>query len=153
MTPTTQTEIRSERLIRAPRSRVWEALTTAEGWTGWFSEGLQGEFEVGKTLTLEFGKDCICYAIVAELTPETAFAYRWHPGEDCPVDKHPLDEMTTVRFELQDHPEGTWLTLTESGFENIPETRRAWCFGQNSEGWEQELPKLVVWAEEGRRQA
>jgi uncharacterized protein YndB with AHSA1/START domain len=129
---------------------VWEALTTAEGWTSWFSQGVTGEFSVGNMLTLEFGKNCICYAIVDELTPETVFAYRWHPGEDCSADKYPLDEMTTVRFELQDHAEGTWLTLMESGFENIPESRRAWCFGQNSEGWDQELPKLVAWAEEGK---
>lgn len=147
---TSTISIRIERVIRAHRSRVWKALTTPEGWTGWFSPRVDGDFAVGSTLTLGFSETCICYAIIDELTPETVFAYRWHPGEDCPIDQYPESEMTTVRFELTDHPDGTHLLLIESGFEHIPESRRQFCFEQNSGGWLEELPKLVAWAEVGR---
>jgi len=131
---------------------VWLALTTAEGWTGWFSQDVSGKFEQGEVLTLQFSPTCLCYAIVEEVSPETVFAYRWHPGEDCPIDKYPLTEMTTVRFELFDHPDGTLLVLTESGFEKIPESRRHFCFEQNLGGWDEELSKLAPWVEEGLRQ-
>lgn len=43
--------------------------------------------------------------------------------------------MTLVVFELQDAPEGTPLTITESGFDQLPPTRRAEAFKANDDGW------------------
>ena len=46
------------------------------------------------------------------------------------------DEPTTlVVFELQEVPEGTLLTVTESGFDAIPPERRAAAFRDNEQGW------------------
>lgn len=128
--------------LAAPREKVWAALTTAEGWTSWFSQAVHGVFAEGETLALEFSADCLCYAVITEMSPKDAFAYRWHPGEDCPVDRYPESEMTDVRFELTDLPGGTRLTLTESGFERIPEDRRPMALKNNTEGWHEELAKL-----------
>lgn len=50
---TTKQDIKQELIIKAPRSKVWNVLTTAEGWTGWFSEGVKGNFTVGETLGVE----------------------------------------------------------------------------------------------------
>ncbi len=144
-------EIRKELLLRAPKTSVWNAIVTPEGWTGWFSEKVEGEFRVGETLALDFGKHGKCWAIVTERVELRSFAYRWHPGEDCPLDKYSLDEMSTVRFELEDHPEGTKLTLVESGFENIPESRRDKCVELNSGGWDWELEEFRAFVEEGIR--
>ena len=64
---TTQTmDIRQEIVLKAPRETVWNALATPEGWTGWFSEEVQGSFQVGETLTLGFGKYGTCWAKVVE---------------------------------------------------------------------------------------
>jgi uncharacterized protein YndB with AHSA1/START domain len=150
---TTTQDIKQELVVKAPRAKVWNVLTTPEGWTGWFSEGVKGNFTVGETMTLTFEGFGDCYAKVVEREEGTSFAYKWHPGEDCELDKYPESEMTTVRFSLQDHPEGTLLTLIESGFENLPESRRAKCAEMNTMGWGWELTELQVFAEHGEVQA
>jgi len=43
--------------------------------------------------------------------------------------------MTLIEFELEEVDGGTKLTVTESGFDNIPLARRAEAFRMNSEGW------------------
>ncbi len=143
----TSTTIQSQRVLEAPRQKVWQALTTREGWSGWFSDDVEGEFLPGHTLALDFGSYGKCFAIVDERTEGFVFAYRWHPGEDCPLDRYPEDEMTTVRFVLEDHPKGTLLTLTESGFERIPVDRQAKAMQLNTTGWSFELAELAVWVE------
>lgn len=150
---TTKQDIKQELIIKAPRSKVWNVLTTAEGWTGWFSEGVKGNFTVGETLVLTFEGFGECYAKVVEREEGTSFAYKWHPGEDCDLDKHPESEMTTVRFTLTDHPKGTLVTMVESGFENLPEDRRAMCVEMNTMGWTWELAEMQVFLETGEQQA
>ena len=152
MTPITENEIRKEMMLKASVDKVWDALTTHDGWTGWFSYGVKGEFAEGNTLTLDFGPYGECFAIVETMNPKTEFAYKWHPGEDCPIDKYPLSEMTTVRFTLEPVDEGTKLTLVESGFGNLPESRRLSAFSANNGGWDAELPKIGPLVEEGTRQ-
>lgn len=145
-------DIKHQVVLNAGRDSVWRALTTAEGWTAWFSNSVHGKFEEGEVLAHDFGDDTVCYAKVVERTEKVAFAYRWHPGEDCPIDKYPDLEMTTVRFTLADHPNGTLLTMVESGFENIPETRRANCVTMNTDGWAWELTEFRAAVEFGDRQ-
>lgn len=148
----TRNEIRREMILCAPRERVWEALTTPEGWTGWFSQRVEGKFQPGETLTLDFGSYGLCWGVVVERVECESFAYRWHPGEDCAIDKYPESEMTTVRFTLEDAPGGTKLTLVESGFENLPTSRQPHAREMNSEGWTEELGELTLFVETGRRQ-
>lgn len=42
---------------------------------------------------------------------------------------------TLVEFRLEDTPEGTQLTVVESGFDRIPVGRRDEAFRMNTEGW------------------
>ena len=152
MATVTENEIRSEMMLRASIDKVWEALTTHEGWTGWFSYGVVGKFEEGETLTLDFGPYGECFALVSTMNPKTEFAYQWHPGEDCPIEKYPMSELTTVRFTLEALGDGTKLTMVESGFANLPESRRASALEANSGGWDSELPKIVGLVENDERQ-
>ncbi|MBV6457858.1 MAG: hypothetical protein HONBIEJF_00978 [Fimbriimonadaceae bacterium] len=150
---TTVQDIKTELVLRAPRAKVWEAITTPEGWTGWFSDHVEGDFQVGETLILDFGNFGKCCGIVVDRKEFERFAYKWHPGEDCAIDKYPESEMTTVAFELRDHPLGSHLTLIESGFENLPENRRVSALHLNSDGWKWELAELQVFVELDQRQA
>ena len=152
MATITQNEIRSEMMLKASVDKVWDALTTHDGWTGWFSYGVEGEFAVGETLTLDFGPYGDCFAVVKTMSPKSEFAYQWHPGSGGPITDENESEMTTVQFSLEPIAEGTKLTMVESGFVNIPEARRAHAFAENDGGWKSELPKLVTLVEEGRRQ-
>ena len=45
------------------------------------------------------------------------------------------EPMTLVVFQLEEVPGGTKLTITESGFDQIPLERRAKAFAANDVGW------------------
>ena len=50
--------------------------------------------------------------------------------------------MTLVVFELRDVPEGTLLTVVESGFDQIPLARRAEAWRMNDDGWTQQMQNI-----------
>jgi uncharacterized protein YndB with AHSA1/START domain len=68
------------------------------------------------------------------MEPERLLSWRWHPQAIDPQVDYSAEPTTLVVFELQDAPEGTLLTLVESGFEGIPPSRRE-AFGANERGW------------------
>lgn len=144
-------EIRMEMVLKAPREKVWRAISTPEGWADWFTVRTEGDFQVGEILRLDFGKYGECWGEVVEREEMNSFAYKWHPGEDSALDKYPADEMTTVRFILEDHADGTKLTLIEDGFDRIPTGRRVSALKANTGGWEHELGELQVFVETGKR--
>ena len=72
---TTKEAIKQELVVKAPRTKVWQALTTPDGWTGWFSDGVKGDFQVGSMLTMDFGDSTLCHCIVVEREELSSFAY------------------------------------------------------------------------------
>lgn len=73
--------------------------------------------------------------LVETIEPMTRFAFRWHPFAIDPSYDYSREPMTLVTFELSEAPEGTLLTITESGFDKIPIERRAQAFNANDGGW------------------
>lgn len=142
------TKIEKKILIHAPRSRVWRALTTAEEFSKWFSAELRGPFVPGKRLdaisTHPCGNDARFYLIVERMEPEHTFSWRWHPGS-AKVDE---DGSTLVEFHLEDRPDGTLVTVTETGFDRISLARRANALERNVRGWEMQLESLMQYATE-----
>lgn len=125
-------------LLRAPRSRVWRALTDAEEFGTWFRVALEEPFAVGKTvrgqITFPGYEHMTMEMIIERMEPERLFSYRWHPGAEAPED--PATAPTTlVEFHLEEVSEGTRLTVIESGFDRLPPDRRDQAFRENEEGW------------------
>ncbi|MEZ4531997.1 MAG: hypothetical protein R2855_13390 [Thermomicrobiales bacterium] len=56
----------------------------------------------------------------------------------------PFDQTpsTLVEFFLEETPEGTRLTVRESGFSNLPEADRERALRDNTEGWIEETTHL-----------
>ena len=79
------------------------------------------------------GRAVFCTA--ERIEPEHLFSFRWIPyGIDAEAD--PRNEPTTlVEFRLEEVPEGTRLTIVESGFERVPAHRRERAFRMNEGGW------------------
>jgi len=72
---------------------------------------------------------------IEAVEPERYFAFRWHPyGIEEGVD-YAAEPTTLVSFTLEPAGAGTRLTIVESGFDAIPESRRARAFGMNEKGW------------------
>ena len=79
---------------------------------------------------------------VDRMEPERLFSFRWHPyAVDAKVD-YSNEPTTLIVFELKDVPEGTLLTVVESGFDGIPAARRAEAFRMNEQGWAMQLKNI-----------
>lgn len=132
-------------LLRAPRSRVWNALTDVKKFCEWFGcSAAGGQFTPGARLLMgapqEYGGDF--YIQVEQMQPEHLFTWRWHPGaRDSSVD-YEKEPTTLVEFKLVEADGGTQLTITESGFDAISLARRARVFGENCEGWDAQIKNL-----------
>ncbi|CAN7549167.1 SRPBCC family protein [Acidovorax sp. LjRoot118] len=130
--------------IAAPRSRVWQALTTAETFGQWFGVALQGQrFAPGRyvrgNITIAGYEHVMFDALVDSVEPETRFAYRWHPYAVDAQHDYSAEPRTLVSFTLQDEGAGTRLTVVESGFDGVPPERRLAALHANTGGWEEQL--------------
>jgi uncharacterized protein YndB with AHSA1/START domain len=149
-------------LLRAPRERVWRAIADSSQFGRWFGVTLHGPFVAGQRVAgqitpTEVDADVAkmqepwagtaCDFHVERIEPLTHFSFRWHPGGDVAQPDTPADQMTTVTFTLADAPEGTLLTITESGFDRIPLERRAKAFADNEGGWEMQSRLIAKFLE------
>ncbi len=146
MTKTSTDRIEKKILLRAPKARVWSALTDSKEFGAWFRVNLRGPFVVGKSIVGQVtypGYEHIKFEVVVErMDAPQLFSYRWHPYAVDPKVDYSKEPMTLVEFRLEDAPEGTSLTVMESGFDCIPAGRRDEAFRMNSGGWEQQLQNI-----------
>ncbi len=132
-------------VLRAPRSRVWRALTDPAEFGRWFGADLKDPFRPGARVrgpVTSRGYEHLTMDITIEqMEPERLFSWRWQPGGD--PDKHPDEPLTLVVFELEDAPEGTRLTITETGFDALAPSRRTQAYRENDAGWTGQLKNLA----------
>ena len=132
--------------LRAPRDRVWRAITNIPEFCKWFGAETTGVFEPGARLQLtsteESCKGLVFYMFIEQMEPGRLFSWRWHPGVHHPELDYYAEPTTLVEFRLEDADNGTLLTVVESGFTQLSLTRRAAVFGENDQGWEQQLKSL-----------
>jgi uncharacterized protein YndB with AHSA1/START domain len=133
--------------LRAPRSRVWRALTQADQFGAWFGMALEGTFTPGARLTGRLtspGHEHVTLEIVVErVEPEHLLSYRWHPYPSEPGVDYAVEPMTLVEFHLADAADGTQLTMVESGFDRLPPARRVTAFRRNEQGWAEQLTHIA----------
>lgn len=134
-------------VLRAPRSRVWGAIANAAEFGTWFGMSLKGTFAPGTQITGQItspGNEHLSIMLMIEqVEPEQLLSYRWHPyAIDTAVD-YSSEPTTLVEFHLVDSPDGTQLTIIESGFDQIPPERRAIAFRMNDEGWAEQLTSIA----------
>lgn len=146
MSATNTDRIEKKILLRAPRSRVWRALTDAEEFGNWFGVKLAGAFAPGAQVrgeVLHKGYEHVTFDITIErMEPERLFSWRWHP---CPIDPgmdYSTEPTTLVVFELEESADGTMLTVVESGFDRIPLPRRAEAYRENEQGWAGQMESI-----------
>ena len=137
-TPSTD-RIEKQITLDAPRSRVWRALTEVKQFNAWFGVSLATPFAPGAEVSGQIsihGYEHVTMTIWIEtMEPERFFSFRWHPYAIEPGVDYSAEPTTLVSFTLEDAGAGTRLTIVESGFDAIPESRRAKAFSMNSNGW------------------
>lgn len=136
--------IKRDMKIRGTLEAVWNAIATPAGISTWFSERIEGEIRPGAQITFMWNGGHSCGAKIEAVEPMSRISFRWHPCEPVPYDRYPEGEATTVEFVLRQDGDHVFVTLTESGFERIPEDRRTDAIRENWKGWEDELDKFIA---------
>jgi len=139
--------IEREILLKAPRSRVWRALSNAEEFGNWFGMDLKGKtFEAGKAvharITYPGYEHLVCEMVIERIEPEKLLSWRWHPGAIDPAFDYSGETRTLVVFELEEVDSGTLVRLVETGFDDLPPARRLDAFRLNSGGWETQMKNI-----------
>jgi len=131
--------------LKAPVSRVWRAPTDYREFGEWFRVKLDGPFLAGQISHGQInypGYEHVKWqAVVQKMEPERLFSFTWHHSLDPNADifKEPT---TLVEFRLERIEAGTLLTLTESGFENLPDNLRLEAFRRNDGGWTEQMKNI-----------
>ena len=132
--------------LRAPRTRVWRAIASAEEFGAWLRVKLDGPFVEGSTTRGRVtypGHEHLTFEVrVERIEPEKYFAYRWHPAAIDPAVDYTSEPTTLVEFFLEDAGGGTKLTIVESGFDSIPAGRRDEAFRLNNAGWDEQVENI-----------
>lgn len=132
--------------LKAPVSRVWRALTDYREFGEWFRVKLDRPFVPGQVsrgqVTYPGYEHVKWEAVVQETEPERLFSFTWHPHAVDPKMDYSKEVPTLVEFRLEETKGGTLLTLTESGFDQIPAGRRLEAFRMNDGGWTEQLKNI-----------
>jgi uncharacterized protein YndB with AHSA1/START domain len=135
--------------IAAPLERVWRALTDHEAFGTWFGVRLDGPFAAGETSTGHMahpGYEHVRWeALVERIEPPTLFSFRWHPYAIDPAIDYSGEPTTLVEFRLEPIATGTRLTVTESGFDALPEQRRPDALRMNERGWAAQMVNIAAY--------
>lgn len=140
-----QPEIRHTTFIKAPVSRVYQALTTADGLDTWFTRGSSVDARPGgsiKFVWVDWGPGHLNSqdgGPVLEAVPERRFVFQWHPDEP--------GYTTTVEMDFAPDEGGTIISLRESGYADTPSGLRAML--DCAVGWGEALTLLKFYLEYG----
>jgi uncharacterized protein YndB with AHSA1/START domain len=136
--------------LKAPVSRVWRALTDYREFGEWFQVKLEGPFVEG-----QLSRGMITYpgyeylkweAHVQKMEPEKLFSFIWGHVKTLEMETYAGDysnaPTTLVEFRLEPTKDGTLLTLTESGFDQLPAEFRDEALRRNDGGWTEQMKNI-----------
>ncbi len=126
-----------------PQQKVWDALTTLDGIASWFGSHADGEMTPGRDVRMRWEQYDNMEATLAiqVVDPMSVFAYSWR------INGAPQDDprRTYVEFALEPTASGTRLTVTESGFAQLPDEWLESTYQGNVQGWRSELDELAAY--------
>jgi uncharacterized protein YndB with AHSA1/START domain len=147
--PSSTDRIEKSIVLDAPRSRVWRAVSDVAQFNQWFGVKLESPFTPGAKVSGKItypGFEHMTMTIwIERIEPERFFSFRWHPHAVEPDRDYSTEPTTLVTFTLEDAgATQTRLTIVESGFDAIPESRRHTAFTSNSGGWTEQLEFIAA---------
>ncbi|MGO9781142.1 MAG: SRPBCC domain-containing protein [Streptosporangiaceae bacterium] len=132
---------RIERVVEIahPPAEVWAALTTARGLGSWFGNQAMIDLRPGGSARMTWSDGHTVDMRIERVEEPAVFGFTW------PIFGLPDDDprRTYVEFTLEATGTGTRLTVTESGFAQVPRDVHRTAFDGNTRGWAKELGELV----------
>lgn len=129
-------------LIKAPREKVYDAMTTAKGLDGWFTTGSKVDRKPGGEIRfkwVDWGPDKYTgesIAPIIEVDRPKRFVFKWWD-----------DHYTTVEMDFEEVDKGTILSVRETGYQDTEEGHRR-CL-ECAAGWGEALTLLKFYVEHG----
>jgi len=144
-----QNVIKREIIIKATKERIYDAISNPEQVVLWFPETLEGNYKVGEQPIFGFGEHGRSQVYIVDAKPYEYFAYRWVPGANHFLGDVLTVQNTLVEFRIEEQGDDSCkVTLTESGFAELPTEFMEEAFKQNSGGWDFMLGRLVKYLED-----
>jgi uncharacterized protein YndB with AHSA1/START domain len=149
--------IEKQALIDAPQERVWQAVSDAGKFGEWFGVDFDMPFEAGREITGRITPTRVDREVakmqepyrgmpftfrVEAMEPPRRIVFRWHPFAIEKGVDYSAEPMTTITFDLAEVENGTRVTITETGFDALPASRRDAAHAANEGGWAHQLKLL-----------
>lgn len=135
--------------LAAPVSRVWRAITDYREFGEWFRVRLDGPFKVGTTtngnITYPGYEHMKWVSVTERMDHERLFAFSWPPSAIDPDTDYDDAAKVLVEFRLEATDSGTRLTITETGFQQFPESKRLEVLRSNVEGWDAQAQNVAAY--------
>jgi uncharacterized protein YndB with AHSA1/START domain len=144
-------------LLRAPLERVWRAISDSSQFGYWFGVTFDAPFSAGAHITGRITATKVDPEVaklqaphegkkfefwVERIDPPHRISFRWHPYAVSPGVDYSREPTTLIVFALRAVGNDTELTLSESGFDQIPLQRRADAFKANDGGWTHQVTNI-----------
>jgi uncharacterized protein YndB with AHSA1/START domain len=145
-------------LLASPPDQVWRAVSDSTRVGRWFGAEFDGPFTAGTRLTARLTPTRVDTEIallqaphagktfdwwVESIVPGRRLAFRWHPFAVDPHIDYSAEPTTRVVFEIEPLTDGVRFTVTESGFDALPQVRRAAAWRAHDGGWQQQTQLLA----------
>jgi uncharacterized protein YndB with AHSA1/START domain len=125
--------------VAHPPSKVWAALTTAEGLGAWFGNEATIDLRPGGAARMSWTDGHTVGMRVERVEEPTVFGFTWQLetlSDDDP-------RRTYVEFTLEPVGSGTRLTVVETGFAQLPQDSYDKTYDGHTQGWAHELGEMV----------
>jgi uncharacterized protein YndB with AHSA1/START domain len=123
--------------IATPCERAWRAITEPEQLTQWYATNYAWDIpalQVGAKVKFHNSDTEILHATIEVVEPPHQFRLRWDPYENG------ITLVTT--FILAEENGGTRATITETGYELVPEHQRQQWIDSTSDGYRMSMENL-----------
>ena len=138
-----QDVIQREVMIHATQQSVYAAISDPEQLVKWFPQSVEGDCQPVSHPIFGFGEHGKNQLSIVAADPHHYFAYRWVPGANQFLGDVNSVPNTLVEFRITKESEKSCkVTLTESGFADLPAKMMAEAFKQNTGGWEFMMNRL-----------
>lgn len=132
-----QNIIQREISIEASKELVYDAITNPKKIVEWFPDSIDGDCTIGAQPVFMFEGHGKCQIYIVDARPYEYFAYRWVPGGSDFIGDVRTIPNTLVEFTIVEQgADFSKVTVTESGFAELPVEMRERTFKMNSGGWD-----------------
>ena len=142
----TKTPVAVERSIwiNTTLEKAWRAVTEPEQLTRWYATNYAWEIPalaVGATIKFHNSDTEVLLATIEALDPLHQFTLRWQSDPQYPT----VSLVTTFMLEGEDG--GTRVTISESGYETVPENERQQWLDNTGGGYTMSMENLKAYLE------